>query len=84
MLAVGFEADIAQDDHLVIGGGLLEGGGQQGHRVFVVSGKELLIGPHDAPGRVLQPLPVRVVSGPFDQRANGGLRLRPARPTARA
>ena len=71
VLAVGFEANVAQDDHLVIGGSLLERRGQQGDRVFGVSGEEFLVGAPDALGRSLQPLPVGIVPGPLDRRANG-------------
>ena len=39
VLAVRFEADVAQDDHLVVGGGLLERRRKQRDRIFVVSGE---------------------------------------------
>ena len=65
VLAVGFEANVAQDDHLVIGGGRLEGRGQQGDRVFGVSAEEFLVGPHDTLGRSLQPLTVGIVPRPI-------------------
>ena len=80
---LGLQTDVAQDDHLVVGGRVLKCPRKQRDRIFVVSGEELLIGAHDTLGCLLQPLPVRIVSGPLDQRANGGLRLGPARPAAR-
>ena len=75
MLAVRFEANVAQDDHFVIGGGLLERRGKQRDRVVAVSGEELLIGADDTLGCPFQPLPIRIVAGPLDQRADGQFRL---------
>ena len=84
VLAVRFEADVAQDDHLVVGGGLLERRRKQRDRIFVVSGEELLIGPHHAPGRACEAFAVGVVARPFDQRPHRRFRLRPAGPSAPA
>ena len=76
MFAMRFEPDVAQDDDFVIGRGLLESGREQLNRIFVVTGKELLIGADDPLGCSSQPLPVRIVTGPFDQSADRGLRFR--------
>lgn len=84
VLAVRFEADVAQDDHLVIGGRLLECGGKQGDRVLAVSGEDLLIGAHHALRCAFQPFAIRVVARPFDQRADRRFRLGLAGPSAPA
>ena len=70
MLAMGFEADVAQHHHLVIAVGFLEGALQEGDRIDFVSGEELLIGACHPPRGAEQALAIGVVAGPADQRAH--------------
>src|SRR5690606_14774588 len=79
MLAMGFEADVAQDDHLVITFDLLEGARQHVRRILIVSGEPVLPGANHTARRVEEAVPVGIVSGPSEQSPDGGLRLLAAR-----
>ena len=76
---MGFNADVLQDDQLVIALGFLEGSFQQFPGIHPVTGEEFLIGFHHAGGCVTQPLAIRVVAGPLQQGPNGGFRVGAAR-----
>lgn len=81
---LGLQTDVAQDDHLVVVGRPLACPREQRDRIFVVSGEELLIGPHHALGRACQAFAGGVVAGPFDQRPHRRFRLCLAGPSAPA
>ncbi len=70
VLAMALDLDVAQHDDVVIALHVLEGAREIFHRVFGIAGKPLLVGIHDALGRVDQAFALRVVSGPCDQGAN--------------
>src|SRR6185437_2821329 len=75
VLAMAFDADVAQQHDLVVAVGLLEGAFQNGDRVFLVAGEELGERAHHAAGRVEQALALGVVAGPAQQHAHGDFRL---------
>jgi len=77
VLAMAFEGDIPKQDHLVIAFGFLEGPRQHLGRILRVTGEELLIGANNAIRRVDQPLAVRVVACPAQQRTHRGFRVFP-------
>jgi hypothetical protein len=58
------EADVLQQDDLVVAGNLLEGAMQQRHGVFAVAVEEFFIGAHHPVGSAEQPFARRVVAGP--------------------
>src|SRR5271170_6185809 len=80
VLAMGFEADVAQHHDLVVAAGLLEGALEIFARIVVIAGKPFLVGAHDAPRRGAKPFAAGIVAGPADQRAHGILGLRARRP----
>ena len=71
MLAVGFQPDIAQDDHLVIALDLLEGAFEELHRVFPIAGEPFFKGARHTGRRVQQAFAFGVVTGPTKQGAYG-------------
>ena len=75
VLAMALEADVGQHDDLVVAVDLLERAREHRLRVVAVAGEELLVGAHDAAGRLEQALARRVVAGPADQRADRVLGL---------
>ena len=83
VLAVGFEADVAQHDHLVVAVGLLEGSLQDFDGVLEISCEPFLVGADDAIGRAEQTLARGIVARPAQQRAHGLLRLLACRALAR-
>ena len=94
VLAMRFEADVAQHHDLVVALDLLEGPLQHVARILIVAGEEFLVGAHDAIGRADQTFAVGIVAGPADQRADrlfgflargtrrGRWRARPSRPSS--
>src|SRR4051812_39629562 len=76
VLAMGFEADIAQHDNLVIPVDLLEGALKEGLRVFPVAAEPLLIGARDPRRGCGKPLAGRIIARPADQRADSGFGFR--------
>jgi len=77
VLAMGDEVNVSHQHHLVIAGDLLECPLQELVGVVVISGKPFLVGARDPIGRAQEPLAVRVVTRPADQRADRLLHLRP-------
>src|ERR1700733_9356761 len=75
MLAMRLEADVAQTHDFVVTAGLLESAFEVFARIVVVAGKPFLIGAHHARRRGAQAFAIRIVAGPLDERADGGLRL---------
>ena len=65
-----------EHDHLVVALDLLERAREHELRVVAVAAEVLLVGAHDARGRVEQPLARRVVARPAQQRADRVLGLR--------
>ena len=65
-----FEFDVAQHDHLVVAGHLLERAAQVVGRVDRVAGKPVAVRVDDALGRVAQALARRIFAGPAQQRAH--------------
>jgi hypothetical protein len=84
MLAMALQADVAQQDDLVVAVGLLEGALQQGNGIDAVAGEELLILADDPAGRVDQALARGIVAGPAQQGADGLLGLFTCRSVGRA
>ena len=78
VLAVRFELDVAQHDHLVVAAGLLERAAQVVARVDRVAGKPVGVGVDDALRRIEQAFASRVFAGPAQQRADGVLGCGPA------
>ena len=70
VLAMGFDADIAQHDDLVIAFGLGKGPVQELHRIDGIAGEEFLIGAHHPGRRFAQAFAVRIVAGPAQQGAD--------------
>ncbi len=64
VLAMALQPDILQQHDLVIAIRLLEGAGEDRHRVFAVTLEEFLVRFHHAPGCVHQPLAGWVLAGP--------------------
>ena len=64
MLAMAFQRDIAQHDHIVIAFNILKSASQHFFRVFLVTGKKLGIGINNALGRINKPFAIRIVTGP--------------------
>jgi hypothetical protein len=77
MLAVRLEADVAEHDHLVVARDLLKAAAQQQVGVFGIAGESLLIGAHDARGRIAQASATRIIASPSDQGAHCVLGFRP-------
>jgi len=75
VLAIGFEADVAQHHDLVVALHLFEGALQDLGRVVLVAGKELLVGAHDAVRCAEQALAIGIVARPAQQDADRFLRL---------
>src|SRR5262249_4910722 len=75
VLAMRLEADVLQEDDLVIAGNLLEGAVQQLHRVLAVAAEEFLIGADHPVRRAEQALALRVVARPADEGAHRVHRL---------
>ena len=71
MLAMRFEADVTQDDHLVIASRLLEGAFENRDRVLAIAGEPFLVGAHDTLRRAKQTLAIGIVPRPAQQRAHG-------------
>ncbi|MNI47067.1 hypothetical protein D3C73_1015640 [compost metagenome] len=69
------EPDIPENNQLVIPADLLEGPLQIGARVALVALEQLLVAARDARWRIEQAFPIRIVSGPFYQGANGRFSL---------
>jgi hypothetical protein len=80
VLAVRLEADVAQQNHLVVTLDFLEGALEQVEGVDGVAGEELLVGLYDALRRAGQAFARRVVAGPADQCLHGLQRLLARRP----
>ena len=76
VLAVALEADVAQQNDLVVVVHLGEGAAEQRHRVDGVAPEELLVGAHHAGRRVVQSFAGRVLARPAQQGAHRLLRLR--------
>src|SRR3546814_19348649 len=68
VLAVGLEADVAQQHHLVVALDFLEGALQQVDGVHCVAVEELVEGLHYALRRASEALAQGIVAGPADQR----------------
>src|SRR6185437_10382443 len=79
MLAMALEADVLQDDHLVVAVGLLEGALQELVGVAAIAREILLEGAHHPRRRALQALALRIIARPAQQRAHRRLRLGPRR-----
>src|SRR5690606_15893055 len=77
VLAVAFVLDVAQHDHLVVAGHLLEGAGQVLARVLAVAAEPVAIGLGHPPRGVQQALAAGVLARPAQQGAHGLLGLRP-------
>ena len=75
VLAMAFEAHVAQQDHVAIAGDVLEGAGELGGGILAVAAEPLLVGLDDALGRIGEPRARRIVAGPGEQRAHGVLGL---------
>ena len=75
MLAMALEADVAQDDDLVIAVGLLEGALQKLDGIGVVAGEIFLIGARDPRRRALQAFAVGIIAGIFQQEPHRRLGL---------
>src|SRR6516225_48874 len=80
MFAMRLEADVLQRDDLVVAVGLLEGSLQQCDRILLVAAEELLVGANDPVRCAVQPLALRIVTGPADQGADRFLGLLPGWP----
>src|SRR5690606_15558473 len=80
VLAVAFELDVAQHDHLVVAGDLLEGARHVLVRIQAVAAEPLRVGVDHAPRRVEQAFARRILAGPLQQGAHRvfGLRARNA------
>src|SRR5207302_1223321 len=74
VLAMRFEADVLEDDHLVVTIDLVEGTLQQLDGIGFITAEEFLVGAHHAIRRAAQSLARRIVPGPSDERAYGGFR----------
>ncbi|MNE13941.1 hypothetical protein D3C80_1067960 [compost metagenome] len=75
VLAVALDLDVAQDDHVVIAGHVLEGARQLLARVGVIAVEPFAIGVDHALGRVDQARTLGIVAGPGDQGAHRFQRL---------
>src|SRR3546814_20867080 len=67
VFAVALELDVAQHDHLVVAGNLLEGALQVLARIVGVAAEPVSVGVDHALGRVEQALPSRIVASPAQQ-----------------
>ncbi len=72
MLAMAFDVDFAQHDHVVIALHVLEGARQLLGRIGGIALEPFVIGFDDALRRIEQAFPVRIVAGPGQKRAHGG------------
>src|SRR5688572_5769083 len=70
MLAVRFELDVAEHDHLVVAGGLLEGATQILTWIDTVAAVPVAIGSYDTARRVAQTLAGGILAGPAQQDAH--------------
>ena len=75
VLAMAFEAHVAQQDHVVIAGHILEGAGELGGRIRAIAAEALLEGLDHALGGIGQPGARWVVTRPGEQRAHRLLSL---------
>jgi hypothetical protein len=80
ILAMAFETNILQDDHLVIAVGLFEGALQLLDWIDLVAGEIFLEGARHARRRAAQSFARRIVAGPAQQHAHRLLRLLARRP----
>src|SRR6185295_7330631 len=69
------KADVAQDNHFVVAGDLLERAVQVLVGVLVIAREPLLVGAHDAGRCIQQSFAARIVAGPADERPHGLLGL---------
>jgi hypothetical protein len=83
VLAMAFEANAAQDDHLVIAFDLLKGLLQDFGRILRIAGKILCEGARNPVRRVVQAVAGGIVARPADHGPDRLLDLGPARPFAR-
>src|SRR3954464_1525886 len=83
VLAMAFEANAAQDDHLVVAFDLLKGLLQDFGRILRIAGEILLEGARDPVRRIAQTVARGIVAGPADHGPDRLLDLRPLRPLAR-
>src|SRR5690606_27224450 len=74
------EGHVADEHDVVIASDILEGASERLLRCLPVAAEELLIGTHNARGRIHQTLAVRVVARPGDQCAYSRLGLLATRP----
>jgi hypothetical protein len=79
VLTMRLEADVAQHDDLVVAVDLLERALEEGLGVLSVAAEPFLISAGDPRWRGGEALAIRVVAGPTDQCAHGGLGLRARR-----
>jgi hypothetical protein len=70
MLAMRFEGNVAQHYHLVVAADLFERAPQVGGRVDLVTGEPVAIGIHHALRGIEQPLAIRILPRPAQQRAH--------------
>jgi hypothetical protein len=84
MLAMAFDADIAQHHKIIIAARFLKLPGEHVGRILAVARKVLGEGVGDAPRRIAQTLAGGVVTGPGDQGAHRSLRFRPGRALQRS
>ncbi len=70
MFAMRLEGDVAQHDHLIVPGDFVERATQILRGIDRIAGEPVAISVHDPLRRVAQPLTLRVVSGPLQQRAD--------------
>jgi hypothetical protein len=70
-----WKGDVLHQHDVVIAGDFLESAAEDLVRIHAVAGEHLAIGIGDALRGFQQAFAVRIVAGPPDQRANGGLRL---------
>src|SRR6516162_5025993 len=83
VLAMRLEADVLQNNNLVVAVGLLKGLLEQPDRVLIIATEELLVGAHDAVRRAEQPFALWIVARPPDQGPNRLLSLFSGRPRHR-
>src|SRR5262245_11449280 len=70
MLAVRLEADVAQHDHLVVALDLAERAPQELERIVVVAAEPVFVRADDAARGTEEPLAIRIVADPLQQRAD--------------
>jgi hypothetical protein len=77
------EGDIAHQNEFLVARDPVEHAFRRLLRVLAIAGEQFLVRPGDAQGSITQTLPVRVVAGPGDERADRRLSLLPARAARR-